>query len=468
MSSRKLTELTATAAVKGLRSGDFSRSDLVHAAIARIEAVDTQINALPLRCFDRALEKAAAMDAAPHDQTILAGLPIAVKDYNDVGRVHTTYGSPIFADNIPEHSDATVNRLEANGAIPIAKSNVPEWAGGHTFNPVYGLTRNPWDLGRSAGGSSGGSAAALASGQVWLATGNDLGGSLRTPAGFNGVVGMRPSPGVVPRGTRLQAFDTLWVEGPMARCIADVGLMLDAGAGSHPEDPLAFESVGSYARAANTPMAPMRAAFSPDLGTVPMSNAIANVASAAAGQIDAAGVEVTNAIPDFTGAFDAFQTLRAVLLGTMMGDMLETHRDQINPDIIANIEKGFYVTPEQLFQAERARWELSQRMTRFFQVHDLLICPTCSVPPFPVERPYVTEINGQECETYIDWFAITFILTLTACPVISLPCGFTSDGLPVGLQLIGPPRSEARLLQMARWVEEQFGIARMLPIDPRS
>ncbi|MEM7057922.1 MAG: amidase family protein [Pseudomonadota bacterium] len=468
MVSNKLSGLTATEAIKGLREGQFSRVDLVKAAIARIEAVDGQINALPIRCFDRALDRAATLDTDPTASELpLAGLPIAVKDYNDVGGVRTTYGSPIFADNIPERSDATISRLEANGAIPIAKSNVPEWAGGHTFNPVLGLTRNPWNTARSAGGSSGGSAAALASGQVWLATGNDLGGSLRTPAGFNGVVGLRPSPGVVPRGTRLQSFDTLWVEGPMGRCVQDVALMLDAGSGSHADDPLAFDSIGTFAEAAETPAPPACAAFSPDLGVVPMSKAIAKITSAAAGQLAAAGVEMTNEIPDFSGAFDAFQTLRAVLLGTMMGRMLETHRDQINPDIVTNIEKGFDVSPEQIFTAERTRWGLAQHMTRFFETHDVLICPTCSVSPFPVERPYVTEIDGQECETYIDWFAITFLLTLTACPVISLPCGFTNEGLPVGLQLVGPPRGEAKLLRIARWAEAQFGIAEMLPIDPR-
>ena len=334
MALSSLTELTATQAVDGLRKGEFSRTELVQAAIDRIEAVDQKVNALPIRCFERAMDKAAVMDATADDQTsLLMGLPIAVKDYNDIGGVRTTYGSPIFTDYVPEKSDATVSRLEANGAIPLAKSNVPEWAGGHTFNPVNGLTRNPWDLSRSAGGSSGGSAAALASGQIWLATGNDLGGSLRTPAGFNGVVGLRPSPGVVPRSTRLQAFDTLWVEGPMGRCVDDVALMLDAGSGSHPDDPLSFDSIGSFVDAAQRPEPPVRAAFSTDLGVVPMSKAVSKVASAGVGQITAAGVEVTDAIPNFEGAFDTFQTLRAVLLGTMMGEMLDTHRDQVNPDM---------------------------------------------------------------------------------------------------------------------------------------
>lgn len=467
MSADQLHRLTATDAVAALRAGTLRPTELVEAAIARIEAVDPAINALPIRCFDRALDQARRLESSPAGgDSVLAGLPIAVKDYNDVLGVRTTYGSPIFADNVAVRSDATVARLERNGAIPIAKSNVPEWAGGHTFNPVHGLTRNPWDPGRSAGGSSGGSAAALASGQVWLATGNDLGGSLRTPAGFNGIVGLRPGPGVVPRGTRLQAFDTLWVEGPMARTVADIALMLDAGAGSDPADPLAFDPPGSFVAALARAAAPGRVGFSTDLGVVPMAREVASVATRAADLLASQGVDVTTDIPDFTGAFDAFQTLRAVLMATMMGEMLATERDRINADIVGNIERGFDVTPDRLFRAERVRSQLAHRMAAFFETHDLLICPTSSIPAFPVEQRYVTEIDGRACETYIDWFAITFVLTLTACPVLSLPCGFTASGLPIGLQLVAPPRRERDLLRWAGWIEPQFGIASRLPIDP--
>ncbi len=457
---------TATQAVAALKKSDITPHDLIEAAISRIEAVDGPINALPEHCFDRALDQSANMANA--DQTVLAGLPIAVKDYNDVGGVRTTYGSPIFAVNIAERSDATVARLEENGAIPIAKSNVPEWAGGNTFNPVYGATRNPWNTGRSAGGSSGGSAAALASGQVWLATGNDLGGSLRTPAAFNGIVGLRPGPGIVPRGTRHPAYDTLWVEGPMARTVADVALMLDAGKGHMPDDPLSFDQPGSYVDATADTTPPARIAFSPDLGIVPVAREVAAITRAAADRLASAGSDVTDDIPDFAGVLDAFQTLRAVLFGTMMGDLLKTHRGEITEDIIGNVERGFAVTPEALFTAERTRWQLHHKMAAFFQTHDLLICPTTSIAPFPVEQRYVTEIDGRPCETYIDWFAITFALTMTSCPVISIPCGITAEGLPVGLQLVAKPRGEAALLRAAHWIEQQFELTANLPIDPIS
>ena len=470
MSSSELWRMSATDAVAALKRKEVRPAELIESAISRIEAVDNEVNALPIRCFDRAFEKAKAYDeiGRSEDPKSLYGLPIAVKDYNDVGGVRTTYGSPIFANNVPKESDATVALLEARGAIPLAKSNVPEWAGGHTFNPVHGVTRNPWNTNNSAGGSSGGSASALATGQVWLATGNDLGGSLRTPAGFNGVVGLRPGPGVVPRGKRLQAFDTLWVEGPMGRSVADVALMLDAGAGHVSDDPLSFKpTVGSFVEAIKGTERTKRIAFSTDLGIVPVANEVKKITGAAIRQLGGIGIEVTEDIPDFTGVLDAFHTLRAVLLGTMMGELLETCRDRITEDIVGNIERGFEVKPEALFQSERVRWHLYHRIVAFFETHDLLLCPSASIPPFPVEQRFVTEIDGQPCETYIDWFAITFALTMTSCPVISIPCGFTADNLPVGLQIMGRPRGEAVLLRAAHQFEQLFAIAGKLPIEPR-
>jgi amidase len=443
----------------------------VETSIERIESVDGQVNALPIHCFDRARDQAEAFcsSTAPHNDRSLLGLPIAVKDYNDVGGAITTYGSPIFADNIAEASDATVARLERNGAIPVAKSNVPEWAGGHTFNPVFGITRNPWDTRLSAGGSSGGSAAAVATGMVWLATGNDLGGSLRTPASFNGIVGLRPSPGRVPRGARLPAFDTLWVEGPMARCVSDVALMLDAGAGHEIDDPLSFDDPQTlFLRELEGASLPRRVAFSPDLGIVPMAREVAEICKRAAARFQDLGADVTDEVPDFSGVLDGFQTLRAMLFATMMGPILAEHRDRIAPEIVGNIERGLEITPDQVFEAERIRIQLYHRMIRFFQSHDVLICPAASIPPFPVEQRYVKEIDGQPCETYIDWFSITFALTMTSCPVVSLPCGFTAEGLPVGIQIVGRPRGEAALLRAAYRLEETLDMAKRLPIDPRA
>ena len=470
MTSSQLWEMNATDVVKALKQKEIQPSELIESTIGRIEVVDGKVNALPIRCFERAFEQAKVFDALEDNRgpRNLRGLPIVVKDYNDVGGVRTTYGSPIYSDYVPKNSDATVELLEARGAIPIAKSNVPEWAGGHTFNPVHGVTRNPWNTNLSAGGSSGGSAVALATGQAWLATGNDLGGSLRTPAGFNGVAGLRPSPGVVPRGKRLQPFDTLWVEGPMGRSVADVALMLDAGAGHMADDPLSFNSsIESYVAVLKEAALPKRIGFSNGLGILPVAKDVANVTEVAVKKLVDLGIDVTDDIPDFSGVLEAFHTLRAVLLGTMMGELLETYRDRISEDIVGNIEQGFTVTPEDLFHAERLRRDLIQRMMVFFETHDLLLCPSASISPFPVEQRFVTEIDGRACKTYIDWFAITFAITMTSCPVMSIPCGFTKDVLPVGLQVVGRPRGEAALLQAAHKLEQVFAIAGKLPIDPR-
>ena len=470
MSSDELSGLFATELSARLRSGALSPLEVMDATISRIEAVNPKVNALPILCLDRARKQARAMTeqrVSADAKGPLWGLPLAVKDYNDLGGVATTYGSPLFADNIAHNSDATVAKLQASGAIAVGKSNVPEWAGAHTFNPVFGHTLNPWNSAVSAGGSSGGSGVALATGMVPLATGNDLGGSLRVPASFNGVVGLRPSPGRVPRGARLPAFDTLWVEGPMGRCVADVALMLDGAVGHDPVDPLSFQHAGeSFVDALQHTDMPRRVGFSPDLGVVPMEPEVAQVCEAAAERFSEIGAQVDRNAPDFSGAIEAFQTLRGVLIAQMMESILQQHRQRIAPEIIWNIEKGLAVTNAQLLDAERVRSRLYRRMEDFFKDYDLLLCPTVSVPPFPKDQRYVEVIAGQPTQTYIDWIAITFAITMTSCPALSLPVGFTETGLPVGLQVIGPPRGEAALLAACHRMEEALGLASQVPIDP--
>lgn len=470
-SGDELIRCTATELSKRLHSGEITPVEVIDAAAARIQEVNPSINALPILCLEQAHDEARKMTdqkLRAGDKGALWGLPLAVKDYNDLAGVATTYGSPLFAQNIASHSDATVKRLQASGAIAVGKSNVPEWAGAHTFNPVFGHTLNPWNQGMSAGGSSGGSGAALAAGMVAVATGNDLGGSLRVPASFNGVVGLRPSPGRVPRGARLPAFDTLWVEGPMGRCVADVALMLDGGAGFDAVDPLSFPHHGeSFVAALSRSELPKRVAFSPDLGVVPMEDEIASLCGEAAEHFRDIGAEVSHLSPDFSGAIESFQTLRGVLIAQMMESILAEHRDQIAPEIIWNIEKGLAVTNSELLAAERVRAGLYREMEKFFGEYDLLLCPAVSVPPFPKSQRYVETINGQPTQTYIDWIAITFAITMTSCPALSLPIGFTQTGLPVGLQVVGPPRGEASLLRACHRMEAVFDLAATLPIDPR-
>ncbi|GAA3670921.1 amidase family protein [Nocardioides ginsengisoli] len=462
---------TAREVVDLLRRGEVSTLELVKELEEHVADADAEVNALPIRFFDQARTQAEALmrDCPdPADRGLLAGLPVAVKDYNDVAGQRTTFGSPIFADTVADTSDAMVRVLEQNGAIAYAKSNVPEFAGGHTYNPVFGASRNPWDLGRSVGGSSGGAAACLAAGSAWLATGNDLGGSLRTPAGFNGIVGVRPTAGRVPRRTPAVPFDTLWVEGPMARNVADAALMLDAMVGHDDHDPLTRrERPASFLASLDEYDAPARVAYSPDLGVLPVDRTVRRVTRDALAHFTALGADVVDAEPDFGGAYEAFQILRAHLIATMHASTLERHRDLIKPDIVWNIEKGLAQTTADVQWAERARGALIHRVMDFFDDHDVLVVPSAPLPPFPVEWTAPEEIDGVALTTYIDWIAITFCISLTGCPVVALPAGLDDDGLPIGVQLVGRPGSEARLLSYAQRFEQGVGLAARLPIVPR-
>ncbi|WP_261399918.1 amidase [Leisingera daeponensis] len=464
--------MTATEAIAVLKRGDAAPLDFVDAAIARIEEVEPDINALPIRFFEEARKAAKAFPSQQHAGADrpgwLAGLPVAVKDYNDVAGQVTTYGSPIFAENKAKASDFTVQTLEESGGIPMAKSNVPEIAGANTFNPVFGATRNPWDLRMTVGGSSGGSAAALAAGEAWLATGNDLGGSLRIPASYCGIVGMRPSVGRVPRGAGLLPFDPLWVEGPMARNVADAALMLDSLAHAHPRDPLSFPAPATpFVEAVRTPKAPRRVAFTPDLNLSQVDPEVADICRTGTQAFVQAGADVEEACPDFSGGLEAFQTLRAVLVASLRGDLLETDRDRVAPEIIWNIEKGQNITADEVLRAERVRAAIFHNVAAFFETFDLLACPTVAVPPYPVEQRFPTHIGGEELTSYIDWMFLTFVITLTGCPAISIPCGTTRSGLPVGLQLIGKPKGDFDLLSAAQVLETELGLAARMPIRPR-
>lgn len=466
----ELYQLTARDAVTQLKSGAVSPAELIDAALVRIKSTDDDLNSLPTLCEVRARNAAEHLDALRAvDGTWLAGLPIAVKDLSNVAGVRTTYGSPIFADNFPEISDIGVILLEERGAIVLAKSNTPEFgAGANTFNKVFGATVNPWDTRLSAAGSSGGSAAALAAGQVWLATGSDLGGSLRTPASFCGVVGLRPSPGRVARSSP-SPFDTMSVAGPMARDVRDAALFLDAMCGIHPADPLSIatpsESFLSWAQKA-TP--PRRVAFSADLGQLPVAAEVRDICTAAAARFAELGATVDENAPSFEGAYEAFQTLRALAFASRAPTLLDTHRKLLKPEVIWNIEKGLNLTPREIARAVELRGALNARMSVFFADHDLLICPSAPVLPFDVNIRYVEEIEGTMMETYIDWISITFMITLTGCPAISIPCGFSDSGLPVGLQMVAPPRGEAALLSAAAAAEDMFGLAGRVPIDPQT
>ncbi len=462
----ELWQLSAREAVALLRRGEVTPLEMLDAAIARIEAVEPRVNALPIRFFDAARVQARDRSRETREHPgWLAGLPIAVKDYNDVAGQLTTCGSPIFAGHRATADDRTVATLRANGAVPVAKSNVPEFAGSHTFNPVWGVTRNPWNLDRTAGGSSGGAAAALAAREIWLANGSCLGGSLRIPASFCGIVGLRPSPGVVPRGDGLPAFDSLWVDGPMARDVPDLALMLDAMAAATTHDPLSRPvPPGGFQAALGAARPPRRVAFSANLGLRTVDPEVAAICAAAARRFADAGCAVEEATPDFSGAIDSFQVLRALLFADVRGNLLPGERHRLNPDIAWNIEKGQALGAAEIVGAMQARHALFHRVATFFEDYDLLACPTVAVSPFGIEQRFPTEIAGEALTTYIDWMFLTFVITLTGCPAISLPCGLTVDGMPVGLQLVGKPHGDATLLGMAALLERALEFK--LPVLP--
>jgi amidase len=468
MANPDLIRLDATTMVEMLKAGDITPHDAIDAMEERVNEIDNRVNALPTTSFDRARADAdRLMKQPPETRGILHGLPVAIKDLSNVEGVRSTQGSPIFADYIPDLSDFIVTTIEASGGIVAAKSNTPEFgAGANTFNEVFGATRNPWNTALSAAGSSGGAAVALATGMAWLAHGSDLGGSLRNPASFNGIVGMRPSPGRVASGPSSNPFDTLSVDGPMARCVKDVALFLDAMAVHDPRWPISLETPSRpFLDAAKEALPPQRVAFSVDLGITPVDPVVSSICRKAADNLADAGIEVIDAHPDFSGAHDAFQVLRAHGFASSLHELYEQHRDKLKPEVIWNIERGLALSAGEIAQAERMRGTLFDRAASFMNDVDLLLTPATIVPPYPVEERYVTACNGVEFETYIDWLAIAYAITLTSLPALSLPAGLTPEGLPVGLQLVGKPRGEAMLLSHAAMVEGVLGRLD-IPRDP--
>jgi len=473
-----LTRLPAREAVQLLEVGEVSRLELIEAALARIEAVEPQVNALPTLCPDRAREKARALEDRPENaRGWLAGLPVAIKDLMDVEGVRTTYASPIYKDHVPAASHRMVQRLEANGGVVLAKSNTPEFgAGGSTFNEVFGKTRNPWNTSLTCGGSSGGAAVALATGEIWLAHGSDHGGSLRKPGSFCSVVGLRPSPGRVTRGSVGSLFSPSSVEGPMARDVPDVALFLDAISGRDPRDPLTLQppqesffasTMAALARGRDG-LAGKRIGYTLDYGgSVPVARAVREVTEKAALSLQDLGCHVEEAFPALGGIAEAFQILRAQIFVTGRHKEMAHHRDQLKADIIWNTEKGLAQTPEQIGWAERERAAYYGRVVDFFETYDILACPVVNVPPFDVNLRYVDTVDGVQIENYIAGSLTTSAISMSACPAISVPAGFDDFGRPIGLQLVGPPQDEAGLLALAAVFEEMTGLAKLLPIDPR-
>lgn len=470
MPASDLVSRSALAVVDLLARGEVTPLDCLEALESRIGLVDKDVNALPTVDFDRARRAAkATMARPPAERGALKGLPVAIKDLTDVAGMRTTYGSPIFATHVPDASDPLVERLESESGVIYAKTNTPEFgAGANTFNEVFGATVNPWNTAMSAAGSSGGSAVALATGMAWLAHGSDLGGSLRNPASFCGIVGMRPSPGRVACLPGVPLDRQLSVQGPMARNVEDCAFFLDCLSGEDIRDPVSLpRPETSYLGFTRSGWKPKRVAFSADLGITPVDPEVAEICRKAALRFAEAGAIVKEAHPDFTGAHDAFNVLRAKNFAISKKALLDAKRDLLKPEVIWNIEKGLALTMEDHVRAETRRAELYRNTLDFFEDHDILCTPATIVPPFPVGNRYVESCNGVKFDNYVHWLAIAYAITLVSCPAISLPCGFTKSGLPVGLQIVARPRGDARALAAAKTLEEVLALDTTKPILPR-
>ena len=459
-----------------LRSRDVSAREVIAAHIERIEAADGAVNAVVTRCFEQAMAKAAATDQAlaqGEEPGLLHGLPVAHKDLVDTAGIRTTYGSPLFAEHVPERDELMVSRMSRAGAISLGKTNVPEFgAGSHTVNRVFGATRNPYDLSRSAGGSSGGAAAALAARMVCLADGSDLGGSLRNPASFCNVVGLRPSPGRVPRWPVTDPADTLGVEGPMARTVADVALLLAVQSGPDPRAALALDAPppqlaepGDVRRLLAQDPSGLRVAWSADLG-LPVEHAVRATLAPARTVLADLGCQVSDATPDLAGGDEVFRTWRALRFATAFGPLLRADPGSLGPNVAWNTERGLELTVADLSRATVLWAALADRISAFFTEFDVLACPVSQVPPFAVDLDWVHEIDGVPHETYLDWMRSAYLISVTGLPAISVPAGFTPDGLPVGLQLVGRRRADWHLLSIAAAFEAATGYAQTVPSLP--
>ena len=452
----ELCFLSATELARRLRKKEIGARELLDAHLRQIERVNPKVNAIVTLVADQARQAAARADEAAAKNRFrgpLHGLPIAHKDLQDTKGIRTTYGSPIFKDNIPARDTLLIERIKNAGAITLGKTNTPEFgAGSQTFNPVFGATKNPYDLTKTCGGSSGGAAVALAARMLPVADGSDTGGSLRNPAAFCGIVGFRPSPGRVPSSANWNPLST---SGPMARSVADVALLLSAIAGPDPRYPLSLPEPGArFAQPLARNVKGIKIAWSTNLLGLPFHRDIKSVFQSQRQLFQQLGCAVTDAEPDLTGADEIFKTFRALGFYENHAAKVAQYRDQIKATVLEEVDRGARLTPAEIAKAEADRTLLHIRVGEFFGKYDYFLLPTTQVPAFDINQPFITEIEGTKMGSYIDWMKSCYFITVTACPAISVPCGFTPDGLPVGLQIVGRPQDDWGVLQLAHAFEQ--------------
>ncbi len=466
-SDRSIADLSASDLRRLVGRRELSPVEIVEACLARVERYNGTLNAV-VTLNERAIDDARALEleVARGNAGPLCGLPVGIKDVTPVSKLRTTYGSTVYADHVAEEDALVVRRLREAGAVILGKTNCPEFAaGGNTFNDVFGRTRNPWNPERSAGGSTGGGAVGVAAGMIALAEGTDLGGSLRIPASFCGLVGLRPSPGLVPTWPSDWLWDTLQVTGPIARTAEDVGLMLDAVAGPSPLVPISQPTAGRRfaAAAAAGIRRGLRIAYSPDLVGIGVDPDVERACRAAAFGLRQMGATVEEVGIDLSQGRDAFLALRGLWFVNQMHVRSE-HLEQFGPSVAGNILSGLKTTVAELATAEHTRGRIREMVLELLSRYDHLVTPAMAIPPFPVEQSYPATVAGKTMKTYVDWIAPTFVLSLTGLPVGAAPCGLDPEGLPVGLQIVGGPFGEETVLALAGAVQQANPIG-LPPLD---
>jgi len=461
--------LTAAEMAGLIRRGELSAREVMAAHLQQIERVNPKVNAIVTLLAEQAAENARKADEAQARGAALGplhGLPVVHKDLFETAGIRTTFGSPIFKDNVPQRNAIIVDRIKGAGAICVGKSNTPEFgAGSQTFNTVFGATKNPWDLTKTCGGSSGGAAVSLASGMVPIADGSDSGGSLRNPAAFCNVVGIRTAPGRVPQHAQGNAWLTISVQGPMARTVSDLALLLSVIAGSDPRCPISIDEPGArFAGNLDRSFKGVRVAWFKNMGGIPFDPRVLQAVAAQRKMFESLGCIVEEAEPDWTGAHEGYDTLRAWNYASTQGENVRLHRELVKDTIQWEVERGSRLSGADIARAHGLRSQAWDRMRIFQEKYEYFISPTCQVLPYDITQPYPAEIEGVKMSTYIEWQKSCILISALENPAISVPCGFTDEGLPVGLQIVGRHRDEWSVLQLAHAFEKATGSTRRKPL----
>ena len=453
-----------------LRRREISARELLDAHVAQIEATNPDLNAIVTFVPEIAYEMADAADVALHKGgsiPLLTGLPVAHKDLHETKGIRTTFGSPVYSSFVPTRNALIVDRMQSAGAVTVGKTNTPQHgAGSQTFNEVFGVTRNPWNLEMTPGGSSGGAAVAVAAGMVPLADGSDYGASLRNPASFTNTVGFRPSPGRIPTWPTKDAWWTQSVHGPMARTVEDISLFMAAVAGPDERIPISIEEPGTtFATTLAADWTDVPIAWSDDLRGLPIDPDVTKALAPARQVLEDIGFAVSDASPDFSGAEESFKVWRGYSYARQFAEPIKKNPDAYKETIRWNTEYGLTLTAADLGRAAETRTRLRQRVLRFLDKYRFLAIPTSAVPPFPISEEYPTEINGVPMENYTSWFASCYYISTVELPSISVPAGFTDDGLPVGLQIVGRHHADIDVLKAAFAFQQATELWKREPVD---